>query len=136
MRLRFIDYSARFREKLDEAEHIHDFSLSRDDFLQVLHLILLVVVGKHVEDLLASLWLHVTVVMEAFPADSAGEVQVLLHHGDAVCVDGAEVGILEEASQVALGSLLKGNEGRGLEAELRVDTVSDSADKALEGGLC
>lgn len=50
-------------------------------------------------------------------------------------MDGAEVGILEETSEVALSSLLKGEEGGRLEAELSVNTVADGSDEALEGSL-
>ncbi len=74
--------------------------------------------------------------METFSADSASKVQVLLHHGHAVGVDGTQVSVLEQTSQIALGSLLKGNQGGRLEAELGVDSIGDGADEALEGGLC
>ena len=50
-------------------------------------------------------------------------------------MDGTEVGVLEETSEVALSSLLKGKESSALEAELGVDTFTDSSDEALEGGL-
>ena len=110
-------------------------SLANDDLLKVLQLILLVVVGKHVEDFLAGLGLEVTVVVEALPADSPGEVQVLLHDGDAVRVDGAEVGVFEQTGEVALSGILEGQKGRGLEAELGVNAVTDCADKSLERSL-
>ena len=50
-------------------------------------------------------------------------------------MDGTEVGIFEETCEVAFGSLLKGQEGRALEAELGVNTVTDGTDETLEGGL-
>ena len=50
-------------------------------------------------------------------------------------MDSAEVGILEETSEVALSSLLKSKEGSRLEAELAVNAVADGSDKALEGSL-
>ena len=50
-------------------------------------------------------------------------------------MDCTEVGVLEETSKIALSSLLKGKEGSALEAELGVDTLADSSDEALEGGL-
>ena len=74
-------------------------------------MLLLVVVGEHVEDLLAGLGLEVAVVDEALAADSARQLEVLLHHGHAVGVDGAQVRVLKEAGQVALGGLLEGEEG-------------------------
>ena len=48
---------------------------------------------------------------------------------------GAEISILEETSEVALSSLLKGEESSRLEAKLTVDTVADGSDESLEGGL-
>ena len=39
--------------------------------------------------------------------DPPGQLDVLGHDGDPLGVDGAQVGVLEEADQVGLGSLLK-----------------------------
>ena len=74
-------------------------------------------------------------VVEALATDATGQVQVFFHDGDALGVDGAEVGILEEPGEVALSCLLEGQEGGALEAELVVDAVADGADESLEGGL-
>ena len=41
----------------------------------------------------------------ALATDAAGELDVLGHDGDALCVDGAEVGVLKEADQVRLRRL-------------------------------
>ena len=56
----------------------------------------------------------------ALAADAAGELDVLGHDGDALGVDGAQVGVLEEADQVRLGCLLEGEDGGGLEAKVRL----------------
>jgi hypothetical protein len=56
----------------------------------------------------------------ALAADAAGELDVLGHDGDALGVDGAEVGVLEEADQVRLGGLLEGEDREGLEAQVRL----------------
>ena len=50
-------------------------------------------------------------------------------------MDGAEVGVLEEPDQVHLGGLLKGQDGGGLEAQVRLEVLRDLADEALEGEL-
>ncbi len=50
-------------------------------------------------------------IMEVLASDSAGKDDVLFHHGDAVGMDGAKVGILEKTGQVALCSFLKSEEG-------------------------
>ena len=50
-------------------------------------------------------------------------------------MDGGQVGVLEEADEVGLGGLLKGKDGRALEAEIGLEILSDLTDKALEGQL-
>jgi len=50
-------------------------------------------------------------------------------------VDGAEVGVLEEADHVGLSGLLKGEDGRGLEAEIGLEVGGDFSDESLEGEL-
>ena len=56
-------------------------------------------------------------------ADATGELDVLGEDGDALGVDGAKVGVLEEADQVRLGGLLKGEDGRGLQAKGRLGVL-------------
>ena len=46
----------------------------------------------------------------ALAADPPGQLDVLWHDGHALGVDGAQVGVLEQADQVGLGSLLKTRE--------------------------
>ena len=43
--------------------------------------------------------------------DATGELDVLGHDGDALGVDGAQVGVFEESDQVGLGGFLKGHDG-------------------------
>ena len=71
----------------------------------------------------------------ALTADSAGELHVLGHDGDTLGMDGAEVGVLEEADHVSLRGLLEGKDGRGLETELVSVLRSDLTDESLEGEL-
>ena len=92
-------------------------------------------IGKRVEDLLAGLGLQVTEVLEAFSADAPSELHVFLHDGDSVGGNSAEIGILEQSSQVALGGFLKSEQGVSLEAQLTIDSVADGADESLEGCL-
>ena len=73
--------------------------------------------------------------LRALSADAAGELNVLGHDGDALGVDGAKVGVLEEANEVGLGGLLEGKDGRSLEAEVGLEVLSDLADETLEGQL-
>jgi hypothetical protein len=67
--------------------------------------------------------------------DAAGELDVLGHDGDALGVDGAEVGVLEEADQVRLGSLLQRGDCGALEAEVGLEVLRDFPHQALERQL-
>ena len=46
----------------------------------------------------------------AFSADSARQLDVFWHNGDALGVNGAQVGIFEKSDQVGLGGFLKKND--------------------------
>ena len=71
----------------------------------------------------------------ALATDAAGKLDVLGHDGDALGVDGAEVGVLEEANEVGLSGLLEREDGGALEAEVGLEVLGDLADEALEGEL-
>ena len=71
----------------------------------------------------------------ALSTDSAGELHVLWHDGDSLGVDGAEVGVLEEADHVSLRGLLESEDGAGLETELVSVLRGDLTDESLEGEL-
>ena len=71
----------------------------------------------------------------ALATDAARDLEVLRHDRDALGVDRAEVGVLEEADEVRLGRLLEGNDRRRLEAEVGLEVLRDLADEALEREL-
>eukprot|EP01093_Parvamoeba_rugata_P015393 TRINITY_DN53_c1_g1_i1.p2 TRINITY_DN53_c1_g1~~TRINITY_DN53_c1_g1_i1.p2 ORF type:complete len:158 (+),score=0.17 TRINITY_DN53_c1_g1_i1:65-538(+) len=71
----------------------------------------------------------------ALSADAAGQLDVAGHDGDALGVDGAQVGVLEESHEVGLGGLLEGGDGGALEAQVRLEVLGDLAHQALEGQL-
>ena len=71
----------------------------------------------------------------ALATDSAGKLHVLWHDSDSLGVDGAEVGVLEEADHVRLGGLLEGQDGARLEAELVSVLGGDLTHQSLEGQL-
>ena len=50
-------------------------------------------------------------------------------------MDGAEVGVLEEADQVRLAGLLESGDRRALEAKVSLEVLGDLADQPLEGEL-
>lgn len=71
----------------------------------------------------------------ALTAQAAGELDVLALDGDTLGVDGAQVGVLEERDEVSLNGLLESTDGRGLEAEIGLEILSDLTDETLEGEL-
>ena len=78
---------------------------------------------------------YVFYFLSTLSADTAGQLDVLRHDGNALGVDGAKVGILEETNEVSLGSLLQGHDGGALEAEVGLEVLSDLTDKTLEWEL-
>ena len=70
-----------------------------------------------------------------FPANSAGQLDVLGHDGDPLRVDGAQVCVFEEADQVSLAGLLQRHDGRTLEPQLGLEVLGNFTDKSLEGEL-
>ncbi len=67
--------------------------------------------------------------------DAAGKLDVLGHDGDTLGVDGAQVGVLEEADEVSLRGLLEGHDGGALEAQVGLEVLGDLTDETLEGQL-
>ena len=59
-------------------------------------------VGQLKEDFVAGLWLEISVVDVSVSTDSSGQVHVLLHDSHSVGMDGAKVGVLEDAHDVGL----------------------------------
>jgi hypothetical protein len=48
-------------------------------------------------------------------------------------MDGAQVGVLEKTNKVGLGSLLKSEDGRSLEAKITLEVLRNLTNKTLEG---
>ena len=71
----------------------------------------------------------------SFSTDSAGQLNVLGHDGDALGVDGAQVGVFKQTNKVSLASFLKGHHSGALEAQIRLEILSDFSHKTLEGQL-
>ena len=49
--------------------------------------------------------------LSTFSTDTTGQLDVLWHDGDALSVDGAQVGVFEETDEVSFGCFLKGHDG-------------------------
>ena len=78
---------------------------------------------------------YVFYFLSTLSADTAGQLDVLRHDGNALGVDGAKVGVLEETDEVSLRGLLKGHDGGALEAEIGLEILGDLTDETLEGEL-
>lgn len=50
-------------------------------------------------------------------------------------MDSAQVGVLKEGDEVGLDGLLKSTDGGGLEAEVRLEVLSNLTNQTLEGQL-
>ena len=79
-------------------------------------------------------------VMEAIhlctlSSDSAGQLNVLGHDGDALGVDGAQVGVFKQTNKVSLACFLKSHHSRALETQIGLEVLSDFSHKTLEGQL-
>ena len=92
-------------------------------------------------------------LLSALAADAARQLDVLRHDRDALGVDGAQIGVLEEADQIGLRRLLHGNklcflggrerrtthlqghDGRRLEAQVGLEVLRNLAHEALERQL-
>ena len=68
-------------------------------------------------------------------ADSAGQLNVLGHDGDALSVDGAQVGVFKQTNKVSLASFLKSHHSGALETQVGLKILSDFSHKTLEGQL-
>ncbi|CAH3169055.1 unnamed protein product, partial [Porites lobata] len=68
-------------------------------------------------------------------ADSAGQLNVLWHDGDALGMDGAQVGVFKETNQVSFASFLKSHHSRALKTQVGLKILSDFSHKTLEGQL-
>ena len=87
------------------------------------------------KDLFGLVLIGLGINLGTLATDPAGQLDVLGHDGDTLGVDGAQVGVLEQANQVGLRGLLQGHDGRGLEAQVRLEVLGNLPHQALEGQL-
>ena len=64
--------------------------------------------------------------------DPPGQLDILGHDGHPLGVDGAKVGVLEQAHQVGLACLLQGHHSRALEPQISLEVLSNLTNEALE----
>eukprot|EP00955_Chlamydomonas_euryale_P109011 365900-Chlamydomonas_euryale.AAC.1 len=73
--------------------------------------------------------------LSALATDTARQLDVLGHNGDALGVDSRQVGVLEKTDQVGLGGLLQRQHGGRLKAQVGLEVLRNLADQALERQL-
>lgn len=73
--------------------------------------------------------------LSALAPDPARQLNVLRHDGDTFGVDGAQIGVLEEAHQVRLAGLLQSHDRRTLETKIGLEVLSYLTHEPLEGQL-
>ena len=73
--------------------------------------------------------------LSTLSSDSSCQLDVLWHDGDPLCVDGAEIGVFEEADQVSFWGFLQSGDSGRLESEIRLEVLSDFTDQSLEWQL-
>ena len=81
------------------------------------------------------LFFYQKLCLSTFAAETAGELEITSHEGDALGVEGAEVGVREETSDVGFGRFLESSDGGCLPAETVLVAGGEFTDEALEGGL-
>ena len=73
--------------------------------------------------------------LRALTTNATSKVDVFGHDGNALRMDGAQVGVLEQANQVSLGGLLKRHDRSALEAKIGLEVLGNFADQTLERKL-
>ena len=73
--------------------------------------------------------------LSSFSSDSSSQLDIFWHNGDPLGVDGAQVGVFEEANEVRFGRFLEREDRGGLESQVRLEVLRDFSDKALEREL-
>jgi len=68
-------------------------------------------------------------------SQSASQLNVFGLDCNALSVDGAKVGVLEEGDEVSLNGLLESTDGRALKSQIRLEVLGDLTNQTLEGEL-
>ena len=73
--------------------------------------------------------------LRAFSANSAGKLNIFRHDGNTLGMDGAQVGVFEKTNKVSFSSLLKGQDGTSLKAQIGLEILGDLTNQTLERKL-
>jgi hypothetical protein len=70
---------------------------------------------------------------EKVASNSFGQLQIPIHDRHSLCVDGAQIGVLEQRNQVRLSCFLKGQHSLTLKPDFTFELGGYLSDKSLEG---
>ena len=73
--------------------------------------------------------------LSTLSSDTPGKLNILGHDGDTLRVNGAEVGVLEEANQISFSGLLQSTDSGTLEPQVGLEVLGNFTNQALEGKL-
>ena len=73
--------------------------------------------------------------LRSLTTDAASQLNILGHDGDTLSMDGAKIGIFEQANQVSFSSFLQSKDCRALEAKISLEILSNLANEVLEWQL-
>ena len=73
--------------------------------------------------------------LSTLSSDSSCQLDVFWHNGDPLCVDGAEIGVFEEANQVSFWGFLQCCDGSRLESQVGLEILGDFTYQSLEWQL-
>ena len=76
-----------------------------------------------------------TLSLSSLSSDPSSQLDVLGHDRDSLGVDRAQVGVLEQADQIALAGFLQSHDGSALEPQVSLEVLGDFSDQSLEGQL-
>jgi len=75
------------------------------------------------------------IISEPISSNSFGKLKISSHDGHSLCVNGAQVSVLEQGNEVGFSWFLKSQHCWALEAEFLFELVSNFSDESLEGEL-
>ena len=73
--------------------------------------------------------------LSTFATDASSKLDVFWHDGHSLGVNRAQVGVFEQSDQVSFAGLLQSHDSAALEAQIRLEVLSDFADQTLERQL-
>jgi len=80
-------------------------------------------------------WSYLSGSLSTFSSYSTGQLDVFGHDGDALCMDGTQVRVLEKTDQISLAGFLQGHDGGTLESQVCLEVLSYFTDETLKRQL-